>query len=221
MARVRHKALIRVEEQTPERHQAALVERKPQLILRRDRPDRREGEEVRLDRQNIIVAEQGVRGVRECRVKMLPVLAHAEMHRGAEVVIAPVADAGLLVGGDVGRIELAQSTEVKFSATGERVMARRSVAADAIAGTYQILAPLAQLRGYGDLRFMRNALTESAPGDERSHSNHAQRCPSPPFHAVLPLLQQDLIFGQIVVPSMAGVSQPAASPVSPAKGADH
>src|SRR5262245_19934873 len=66
---IRCEALIWVEDERPEDHQPALVVGEPKCVLGAWGSDRREAEEIRLDRQDILIREVGVAGVRECGIE--------------------------------------------------------------------------------------------------------------------------------------------------------
>ena len=69
---------------------------------------RRQAEQIGLDRQRIGVGHVGIGGVRHRRIKPCAVAADAAMDRVKKILVAVIADAGFLVGRDVGRIQRAE-----------------------------------------------------------------------------------------------------------------
>ena len=143
LRRIGLEARIRIEQRRPEAHRPALVERKGQRIGRRRRAHRRQAEQIGLDRQRIGVGHVGVGRIRHRRIKPRAVAADAAMHRVEEILIAVIADAGLLVRRDVGRIERAER-QLEAEAAGIFLAARRGVADHAVRRPRQIFAALDQ-----------------------------------------------------------------------------
>ena len=134
-------ARIRIEQRRPETHRPALVERERQRIGGRRRMHRRQAEQIGLDRQRIGVGDVGVGGVRHRRIEPRAVAPHAAMHRVEEILIAVIADAGFLVGRDVGRVQRAER-QLEAEAAGILLAARRGVADHAVRRLRQIRAAL-------------------------------------------------------------------------------
>src|SRR5713101_3817410 len=96
------KPRIRIEQRRPEAHRPALVERKRQRIVGVRRAHRRQAEQIGLDRQSVGVCHIGVGRKRLRRITPSTVFADAAMDSVEEILIAVIADAGLLVRRDVG-----------------------------------------------------------------------------------------------------------------------
>src|SRR6266851_5637085 len=96
------KPRIQIEQRRPEAHRPALVERKRQRIVGVRRVHRRQAEQIGLDRQSVGVGHIGVGRKRHRRIKPRTVFADATMDSVEEILIAVIADAGLLVRRDVG-----------------------------------------------------------------------------------------------------------------------
>ncbi|KAG1243522.1 hypothetical protein G6F65_022347 [Rhizopus arrhizus] len=83
-------------------------------------------------RLHVRIAQLGVRRVRKGGIQLPPVLVHALAHGALERGVRPTADAGVVIGRDIGGVDRAegriqrQSARIGFAA-------RRGVAGDAIA----------------------------------------------------------------------------------------
>ncbi len=138
LVEIRRETLLLEERQVPEFHAPTLVERERQLVLRVGLFHRRQTEQIILDRQHVIAAQFGVRGIRHRRIQVA-LWADALTHRAYELIVAPVADAGFLVSGDVGAVNGAER-QLEGEAACIRRAARRGVARHAVGGTRQVLA---------------------------------------------------------------------------------
>ena len=98
-----------------------------------------QAEKVGLDRQHVGVGHEGVRRVGHGRIKPRAVLADAALHGVEEILIAVIADPGVLVGGDVGRIERAERQRESETAGIGRT-ARRGMTDHAVGGFGEIFA---------------------------------------------------------------------------------
>ena len=67
-----------------------------------------QAKKIGLDRQHVGVSRKSIRSLGHGRIKPRAILADAALHGVEEIPVAVVADAGVLVGGDVGRIERAE-----------------------------------------------------------------------------------------------------------------
>ncbi|MNT03104.1 hypothetical protein D3C72_1376240 [compost metagenome] len=90
--------------------------------------------EVGIQRLDLGVAGDHVRGVGHCRIQRLAVMADATPHRALEIRIVVRADAGIRVRGDVGRIQRAHR-RLHAKPTGEGLAARCGMAGGAVGGT--------------------------------------------------------------------------------------
>ena len=108
LRRIGLEAGVRIEQRRPEHHRPALVERKGERVFRRRRMHRRQAEQIGLDRQRVGVGHIGVGRVRHRRIEPRAVAADAAMHGIEKILVAVIADAGVLVGRDVGRIHHAE-----------------------------------------------------------------------------------------------------------------
>ena len=142
---IRLEAGIRIEQRRPEVHRPALVERKHQRIGGGGRAHRRQAEQIGLDRQRIRVGHVGIGRKRHRRIKPRAIAARAAMNRVQKILIAVIADAGLLVGRDVGRIQRAER-QLEREAAGIFLAALRGVADHAIRRPRQIGAALDEAR---------------------------------------------------------------------------
>ena len=98
-----------------------------------------QAEKVGLDRQHVGVGHEGVGCVGHGRIKPRTVLADAAPHGVEEILIAVIADAGVLVGCDVGRIERAER-QWESETAGIRRAARRGMTDHAISSLGEIFA---------------------------------------------------------------------------------
>ncbi len=114
---------------------------------------RRETEEIGLDREPIGIGHIGIAGIRHCRIKPFAFVVDTPVQGIQELRIAPVADAGFLVGRDVGRIDRAER-KLERQTSGKWHAALRRVAGGAVGGARQIFAAPDQARLH---EFSRNA----------------------------------------------------------------
>ncbi len=128
-------------EHVPAAKSLAHVERKAQRSLRCRAVDWRHGHQVSEDRVRIFTLDQVVRGVRHRRVEVGTVLALALGYRGEEFVGAVVADAVLLVRGDVAAVNGAER-RMDRQAAGVRRAAFGGVAGHAVGRTGQVFTAL-------------------------------------------------------------------------------
>jgi hypothetical protein len=96
------------EQLAPECERGADVEWKAQRVGLARRVDRREREQVGLDRERVVAGDLGERREWERRIEILAAAAEAVMHGAVEFVVAPIADAGRRVGRDVGAGDAAE-----------------------------------------------------------------------------------------------------------------
>ncbi len=102
--------------------------------------DRGQSHQIGIQVGGVVVGDSGERRVRKDREKVLVMLADAFAKRALELGLAPVADAVLLVRGDVGRAKGAERRVESESARRRRVRRAAGVAACAVARLEQILA---------------------------------------------------------------------------------
>ncbi|KKO64551.1 hypothetical protein VM94_01928 [Janthinobacterium sp. KBS0711] len=101
--------------------------------------------EIGVQRLHVRLAQARVRRVRHGRIHGVAVLGHAGAHQLVEIGKAPVADAGLFIGRDIGGIHLADR-RFHAQAAGERLAFRAGrMAGDAVAGAGQVFALAYQL----------------------------------------------------------------------------
>ncbi len=127
-----------------------MIERSLELVRRRRLLHRRDGREILADREDILVREIGVRGVRECRVQVLALVVDALVHGPEELRIAPAADAALLVRGDVRGIKSAEVGDERTAAR-ERLAVLGRMAGLAISRLREV-APARYGIGIGEVR---------------------------------------------------------------------
>ncbi len=84
------------------------VEGKAYVGWRHVAPYRRQAVEIGLEVDEILIGHVLVGRVRKGRIKIGPVGCHAAFHRGDEVERGPIADAGPLVGRNIGHVERAE-----------------------------------------------------------------------------------------------------------------
>ncbi|MNF94226.1 hypothetical protein D3C84_769310 [compost metagenome] len=138
-------------EHVPEGHAEAHVEGEGQVGLRTGLGDGLQAHQVGVDGVGVLPLEQVVGGVGHGRVELAAILALAQGHRLEEVVGAVVADAVLLVRGDVGAVDGAEGRHQR-QAAGVLGAALDAVAGHAVGGTRQVLAALDQRLVLGLLR---------------------------------------------------------------------
>ena len=91
-----------MEQRVPSRQQRAKVERKPQRVVRRFRARWRLRHQPGIERLQVGIANLGEMGVGKRWVEMPTIAMYTFAHRALEGGIGPIADAGRLVGRDVG-----------------------------------------------------------------------------------------------------------------------
>ena len=142
---VRALALVRLddtrreEQRVPGAHQHAIVQRPAQLRRRRSVADRRKRREIGTDRQDVVADQFRERGVREGRIIVRPAWRDPHPQRAEEIVLAPAADPGIVVGCEVWRKHRTER-RVDPLAAGERLCRIGGVAACAVAGDRERLA---------------------------------------------------------------------------------
>jgi hypothetical protein len=132
---LRRVGLIRAllqEQHVPGGHQRADVQREDEIVARRRRLDRLACHQIGIERLVVVVGDQGEMIIGKSRIEMRAVAIGAFAHGALEGLDAPVADAGLLIRRDVGRIDRAERRGHRETA-GEGLAAGRSVAGDAVA----------------------------------------------------------------------------------------
>ena len=139
--RIGLEARIRIEHRRPEAHRPALVERERQRVGGRCRAHRRQAEQIGFDRQRVRIRNVSVGRIRHRRIKPRAVAPDAAMHGVEEILIAVIADAGFLVGRDVGGIKRAER-QLEAESAGIFLAARRGVADHAVRRLRQIFATL-------------------------------------------------------------------------------
>ena len=98
--------LVLVEKRdVPQRERQALVEWEGEIVGWSRGANRRQGEEEGLHGNRVIAGETAIGRVGKHGVEVPPVLVDTLMERSHEIVVAPGADAGLLVRRDIGRID--------------------------------------------------------------------------------------------------------------------
>ncbi|CAM2151862.1 hypothetical protein PT2222_270036 [Paraburkholderia tropica] len=157
------------EQRAPADQQVAVVEREFQLMRTARHVYRRHRAQIGVDRIRIRARDLGVAREREGRVEQAAVFRAARVHGAVEVVAAPLADAVLVVGRDVRRVERAEGRGHRQAAR-EGLAAAHRVTGDAVAGAGQILALLDQLGlvgGRGRLR--RSAVQIGVAGPQHGY----------------------------------------------------
>ena len=132
-------------ERAPSQQQLALVERKAQLVGLVLLFHRRHRLQVREDRVGILAGDLRVLRERHRGIEQRAVARDALVHGPVEVVRGPQADAGLVVGRDVGHVEVAERGGHR-AAPGERLAGGLRVAGDAVARAREIFAAVDDLR---------------------------------------------------------------------------
>ncbi len=125
------------EDEIPQRHAPALIERERQVRLGRLQADRRDRmHEVRVHRGDVVVGDLRERRVRHRRIQMMA-RRDTAAQRAVEVLQRPSADAGIGIRRDVRRIDLADR-RLQREAAGERGLAGNGVARVAVAQPREI-----------------------------------------------------------------------------------
>ena len=146
--RVRHKRPGIEEHHVPQRQAPALIEREAHFRLQVGVFDRGYAlHQVGIQVLHIAFAHLRVRRVRHGRVQVLPARGHAFAHHLIKLLKAVVADTGVAVRGDVGRVNGPHRGFQRQTARHGR-RAFGSVASDAVTQLGNILAALG-LRGLG------------------------------------------------------------------------
>src|SRR3954447_5012165 len=127
------------EQLAPEQLDQTEVEREAELVDVDRVAHRRQGTQVGKDRRHVVARDHGVEGVGHDWVEVLPLAVHAVVHRPVELGPAPAADAGVIVGRDVGAHDCPER-RLYLEAAGERRPAFGGMAGDAGAGPRQVLA---------------------------------------------------------------------------------
>ena len=104
-----------------------------------------EAEEIGLDGERVGVRQVGVTGEGHCGIKRRAVTPDAAMDRREKVRVGVLADASVLVGRDVGRIDRAEGQDER-PAAGERLSPDGGVAGLAIGGADEITPPVDEAR---------------------------------------------------------------------------
>ena len=143
LRRVWLKALVVVEDQVPEEHAPALVIGESQGVFRHRVADRLQAEQVGLDGLHLVIRHQGIGGIGKCRVVAFAVLADTLVQGTEEISITPVANTGLLVRRNVGRVQRAER-QLELHAAGKGFAAGHGVARDTVSRCRQVLAALDQ-----------------------------------------------------------------------------
>ena len=106
---------------------------------------RRQAEQISLDRQRVVIAHGGVGRKRHRRIKPRAIMADAAMNGVEEILIAVIADPGLPVGRDVGRVQRAE-WQLESDAPGVGFAACRGMAGLAVGRLRQIGAAFDEAR---------------------------------------------------------------------------
>ena len=128
-------------EPVPESHQAADRQREGQAVGRWAIGGRRLGHQIGAHGVDLGAAHAGEIGIGEGRVEVDVLVVAALVHGAVEVRLAPAADAGVAIGGDVGRIDHPEG-RVQRQAAGQPLAAGPVVAALAVAEHDQVTALL-------------------------------------------------------------------------------
>ncbi len=107
--------------------------------------DRSDRLHIRPQRGDIAVAHPGIGGIGHRRIKPLAAGGDAVLHGAAEILLAPAADTGLAIRGDVGGGEFSER-RAQHQAAGKRHAVRRGVAGLAVAQD-RLIAALGDFRG--------------------------------------------------------------------------
>ncbi len=127
------------EQQVPEDHRPALVERIDQVVRLLIGLDRPPGHDEGIERADVVIVQPGEVAVGEGREKMRPLARHALPHGAAECRLRPAADAAARRRGDVGAVERAERRRYR-SVAGVVGAARSGVADVAIADCSELPA---------------------------------------------------------------------------------
>ena len=141
---LRLERLVGGEHEVPHAHAPAQVEREVHIGCRRRVRRWFDARlEVGIQRLDVGIVDLGVAGVRHGRIQVGAVGFHALAHRVGKLLLGVGADAVLLVGRDIGRVDDAVAA-VDGQAAGKRRFAGCAVAGDAVAGAGQVGAALHQ-----------------------------------------------------------------------------
>ena len=206
----------RLEEQpVPAAHDDAIVEGPAQLQRRRRVPDRRQRRQIGPDRQDVLAGQFREIRVGEGRVIARTVRCDAVAQRAVEIVVAPAADAGIAVGGQIGRIDAAER-RIDALAPGERFQPDRRCGS-----LRNRRPPSAPCRGRcprprarRDLRRPTNAAHKRTAGQNRPHgpmsSLHLLTC-----SGVIPRKQAKPAASRHFAPGRSGRHKPKRAGVIP------
>ena len=106
---------------------------------------RGQAEKIGFDRQRVGVGHVGIGRIRHRRIKQRTVAADALVQGIEKLLVRVIADAGFLVGRDVGRIHRADQWQIEGEAARIGLNAWRGVTGDAIGGMGEIFTPLDQI----------------------------------------------------------------------------
>ncbi|MPL93023.1 hypothetical protein SDC9_39147 [bioreactor metagenome] len=151
----------------PVGHAPALVERETEVGFRRGLFHRRKAlAEIGPERAHVGLGHLGIGGIGHRRIEVPAVRRHALAHRAVELGIAPAADAGLGIGGDVGRVNRAHRA---FEGKAPRHLhpVLRGVTGDAIAKLGDVAAARDQIRACRAGEAGRHRLERRRPGEEQ------------------------------------------------------
>ena len=104
-AGIGREAVVGIVDQVPADHHRADIVRERHPVRRRRRMHRGQAEQVGLDGERILARHQRVGVVWHRRIEMLAAAGNARVQHPHELVVGVVADAGLPVGRDVGRVQ--------------------------------------------------------------------------------------------------------------------
>ena len=131
-------------EHVPEAQAEAHIEREAQAGLRAGFGDRLQAHQVGVDGVGVFALEQVIGGVRHGRIELAAITPLAFGHCAVEIIGAVLADAVLLVRGDVGAVDGAER-RLQRQAAGVFGTAFDAVAGHTVGGARQVLAALDQL----------------------------------------------------------------------------
>jgi hypothetical protein len=129
------------EQRVPTGHRLAHAERPRELRLLRLLAHRPEGIEVGLDGEHVVARHLREPRIGKRRVEVLALVVDPLVHRAVELLVGPVADAGLAVGRDVRRVDDPERRGDRAVA-GEGLAPVVGVAGGAIAGVDEVAAAL-------------------------------------------------------------------------------
>ena len=192
LGRIRLVLAFTEEQRAPADQQVAVVEREFQFVRTARHIDRGDRAQVRIDRIRIGARDLRVAREREARVQQAAVLRTARVHGAVEVVLAPLADAVLVVRCDVRREHRAERRG-HGQATGEFLAATHRVAGNTVAGAGEVLALLDQLRlvgrsgGHGAavMQVVAARPQDGNEGSGRSHDNCRKGEQRLAFHLII------------------------------------